>query len=105
MRCVRSWTREPTSSFARRAEGAAVDARLAKSVESANGVMRVALEDGRRVEVPIEWFPRLRDATPEQRRDLRLIGGGIGIHWPQLDEDLTVRGRLFPHPEDAQRVS
>ena len=43
--------------------------------------------------------------TPEQRRDLRLIGGGIGIHWPQLDEDLSVRGLLFPHPEDAQRVS
>ena len=57
------------------------------------------------LEVPIEWFPRLRDATPEQRRDLRLVGGGIGIHWPQLDEDLSVRGLLFPHPEDAQRVS
>ena len=50
------------------------------------------------------WFPRLREATPEQREDLRLIGGGIGIHWPQLDEDLSIRGLLFPHPEDAQRV-
>ncbi len=78
---------------------------LARSVELSNGVMRVELEDGRRLEVPIEWFPRLRDATPEQRRDLRLIGGGIGIHWPQLDEDLSVRGLLYPHPEDTQRVS
>ena len=50
------------------------------------------------------WFPRLREATPEQREDLRLIGGGIGIHWPQLDEDLSIRGLLFPHPEGAQRV-
>ena len=77
---------------------------LAKSVEFAGGVMRVVLEDGRRLEVPIEWFPRLRDATPEQRRDLQLIGG-IGIHWPQLDEDLSVRGLLYAHPEDAKRVS
>ena len=76
----------------------------AKSVEIAGGVMRVELEDGRRLEVPISWFPRLRKATPEQRRDLRLVGGGIGIHWPQLDEDLSVRGLLFPHPEGAQRV-
>jgi hypothetical protein len=77
---------------------------LAKSVEFAGGVMRVALEDGRTLEVPIAWFPRLREATPEQREDLRLIGGGIGLHWPQLDEDLSIRGLLFPHPEDAQRA-
>jgi hypothetical protein len=77
---------------------------LAKSVEFTGGVMRVALMDGRTVEVPISWFPRLREATPEQRRDLRLIGGGVGIHWPQLDEDLSVRGLLYPDPEDAQRV-
>ena len=46
----------------------------------------------------------MSEATPEQREDLRLIGGGIGIHWPQLDEDLSIRGLLFPHPGDAQRV-
>ena len=78
---------------------------LAKSVEFGDGVMRVALEDGRTLEVPISWFPKLREATLEQRRDVRLIGGGVGIHWPQLDEDLSVRGLLWPHPEDAQRVS
>lgn len=77
---------------------------LATSVEFAGGVMRVAFEDGRTLEVPISWFPRLLKATPEEREDLRLIGGGIGIHWHQLDEDLSVRGLLFPHPEDAQRV-
>ena len=77
---------------------------LAISVEFTRAVMRVALQDGRTLEVPIAWFPRLREATPEQREDLRLIGGGIGIHWPQLDEDLSIRGLLFPHPEDAQRV-
>jgi len=77
----------------------------AKSVSISGGVMRVELEDGRMLEVPISWFPRLRQATPEQRKDLRLVGGGVGIHWPQLDEDLSVRGLLFPHPEGAQRVS
>jgi len=54
----------------------------------------VALEDGRVLQVPLEWFPRLRDATPEQRRNFRLIGRGLGIHWPDLDEDLSVRGLL-----------
>jgi len=77
---------------------------LAKSVEFAGGVMRVALQDGRKLEVPLAWFPRLREATPKQRESLRLIGEGIGIHWPQLDEDLSVRGLLFPDREDAQRV-
>lgn len=69
---------------------------LAVSVEFAPGVMRVALIDGRTLEVPLAWFPRLHNATPAERSDLRLIGGGIGIHWPQLDEDLSVEGLLFP---------
>lgn len=56
----------------------------------------VELEDGRVLHVPLEWFPRLRDGTPQQRRDWRLIGGGVGIHWPQLDEDLSVRALLAP---------
>jgi len=61
--------------------------------------MRVALDDGRTLEVPLEWFPRLCAATPDQRNDVRLIGGGVGIHWPQLDEDLSVQGLLFPRRE------
>lgn len=68
---------------------------LAISVEFAEGVMRVALRDGRALEVPLDWFPRLQEATPEEREDLRLIGGGVGIHWPQLDEDLSVRALLY----------
>ncbi|MDH3625717.1 MAG: DUF2442 domain-containing protein [Myxococcales bacterium] len=68
---------------------------LAISVEFAEGVMRVALQDGRALEVPLGWFPRLQEATPEEREDLRLIGGGVGIHWPQLDEDLSVRALLY----------
>ena len=54
----------------------------------------VALADGREVLVPLEWFPRLRDATEAQRKNWRLIGGGIGIHWQTVDEDISVESLL-----------
>ncbi len=56
--------------------------------------LRVTLADGREIAVPLVWFPRLLDATPEQRGNWRLIGRGQGIHWPDLDEDLSVAGLL-----------
>jgi hypothetical protein len=56
--------------------------------------MFVLLEDGREVSIPIHWFPTLRDATPEQRNKWRFIGGGEGIHWEDLDEDILVEGLL-----------
>lgn len=54
----------------------------------------VKLEDGRSITVPISWFPRLVKATPEERADWYFIGGGLGIHWPKLDEDISVEGLL-----------
>ncbi len=54
----------------------------------------VILADGREVSVPMEWFPRLRDATDKQRQNWRLIGGGIGIHWEAIDEDISVESLL-----------
>jgi hypothetical protein len=54
----------------------------------------VHLEDGRSVSAPLEWFPRLRDASETDRRQWRLIGRGVGIHWEAIDEDLSVRGLL-----------
>jgi len=51
----------------------------------------VRLEDGREIGVPLEWFPKLRSATPDQRNQWRLIGSGVGIHWEELDEDISVR--------------
>jgi hypothetical protein len=56
--------------------------------------LRVVLADGRELSVPLEWFPRLRDATAEQRKRWRLIGRGQGIHWPDVDEDISVAGLL-----------
>jgi Protein of unknown function (DUF2442) len=54
----------------------------------------VSLADGRRVSAPLVWFPRLLHASPEARADWRLIGDGIGIHWSQVDEDISVKGLL-----------
>jgi hypothetical protein len=62
----------------------------AVDVETTDTVLRVTLADGRELSAPLEWFPRLRDATPEQRGHWRLIGGGEGIHWPDVDEDIAV---------------
>ena len=57
-------------------------------------MLNVQLSDGREIRVPLEWFPKLRDATKEQQGNWRLIGKGIGIHWVELDEDLSVAGLL-----------
>jgi hypothetical protein len=57
-------------------------------------MLQVFLSDGREIRVPLEWFPILRDASPEERLHWRLIGKGIGIHWPGLDEDLSLEGLL-----------
>ena len=57
-------------------------------------MMHVRLLDGREINVPIEWFPKLRGATDEQRKNWRLIGKGIGIHWEDIDEDISVASLL-----------
>ncbi len=65
-------------------------AALAQSVEFDDDMMHVFLADGRVVSVPIIWFPVLHEATPEQRARYEIGGSGIGLHWPELDEDLSV---------------
>ena len=57
-------------------------------------ILFVALSDGRTVGTPIAWYPRLQDASETQRGNWRLIGEGDGIHWPDLDEDLSLEGML-----------
>jgi hypothetical protein len=53
-------------------------------------MMHVRLLDGREISIPVEWFPKLRDATESQRKKWRLIGKGVGIHWEEIDEDISV---------------
>ncbi len=67
---------------------------LAVDVRFSEDALHVSLSDGREVLVPLEWFPRLRDATPEQRKNWRLIARGIGIHWEDIDEDISVASLL-----------
>ena len=56
--------------------------------------LTVDLMDGRTIAVPLAWYPRLFNATPEQRDHWKLAGGGFGIHWPEIDEDLSTEGLL-----------
>jgi hypothetical protein len=66
----------------------------ATGVTTTDGMLRVHLADGREIAIPLEYFPRLRDATAEQLAQWEIIGGGYGIHWEDLDEDISVRGLL-----------
>lgn len=67
---------------------------LAESVRVTDDELIVALVDGRTISVPLVWFPRLLHATPEQRANVELLGDGEGMHWPDVDEDLSVAGLL-----------
>lgn len=68
--------------------------------------MSVDLADGRTIIVPLAWYPRLLDATPAQRQNWQPCGGGFGIHWPDIDEDLSTQGLLAgaPAPRRAETV-
>ncbi len=67
---------------------------LAKAVSFGDEMMHVTLFDGRVIGVPLAWFPRLLEASPEQRERCQIGGGGVGLHWPDLDEELSVAGLL-----------
>ena len=67
---------------------------LAVAVCCGDEMIRVQLSDGREISAPLEWFPSLRDASSAQRANWRAIGRGIGIHWPDLDEDISIESLL-----------
>ena len=60
----------------------------------ANEMLYIRLTDGREIGSPITWFPRLMNATAKQKKNWRFIGNGIGIHWEDIDEDISVEGLL-----------
>jgi hypothetical protein len=66
----------------------------ASSVRVSDDALIVDLSDGRTVSAPLAWYPRLLDGTAVERADHQLIGEGLGIHWPRLDEDISVEGIL-----------
>ena len=69
-----------------------------KDVRCDDDMLIVDLLDGRTISVPLAWYPRLLHATPEQRKNWQPCGGGFGIHWPDIDEDLSTEGLLRGSP-------
>jgi hypothetical protein len=67
---------------------------LAQQITVTDETLTVDLVDGRSIAVPLEWYPRLSHATPEERNHWRLIGRGEGIHWPDIDEDISIENLL-----------
>ena len=77
----------------------------ATNVSSTEDALTVELADGRSISVPLSWYPRLVHATQRERDHWRLIGDGEGIHWPDLDEDLSVEGLLAGWPSGESERS
>ena len=77
----------------------------AQTVTLDTDLLVVELLDGRVLSVPLAWFPRLVAATPTERRNWRLVGHGEGIHWPDLDEDISVAGLLAGYASTESQAS
>lgn len=80
-------------------------AALAAKVEFTGDALNVVLSDGRTVSVPLAWYPRLLHGTPSEQANWRLVGSGGGIHWPDLDEDISVRNILDGRTSGESRSS
>jgi hypothetical protein len=73
-----------------------------KDVRFTEDTLAVDLFDGRTIIVPLAWYPRLLEATPQQRQNWQISGGGYGLHWPEVDEDLSTEGLLRGAPAAAE---
>ena len=80
------------------------DARV-RAVDVTEDLIRAYLVDGRIITVPLSWSWRLTKATPTQRANYRIIGDGVGVHWPDVDEDISVRGMLDGAPAPRPKLS
>jgi len=77
----------------------------ASAVEVTPDALKVELADGRTITAPLVWFPRLVHGTPIERSHFRLIGDGEGIHWPDLDEDISIEGIVAGRPSGESQAS
>jgi hypothetical protein len=82
-----------------------IRAAVARNVSVTDDSLIVDLDDGRTITVPLAWFPRLLNGSDDERKDFRLIGRGEGIHWPQLDEDISVEGLIAGRSSGESRRS
>jgi hypothetical protein len=78
---------------------------LAIDVKVTEATLNVDLSDGRSLSVPLSWYPRLDNATPAERDKWEFIGDGRGIHWPDIDEDISVQGLLAGKPSNESQAS
>ena len=85
--------------------GLATETPEATRVRVTDDALVVELRDGRTVSIPLKWYPRLAEGRPSERRNWELIGPGIGIHWPDLDEDISVEGVLLGLPSNESPAS
>jgi hypothetical protein len=76
-----------------------------KNIEVTDETITAYLVDGRVISVPLAWSWRLSEATPEQRANYEIIGDGQGIHWPEIDEDISAEGMLYGVPAPRPRKS
>jgi hypothetical protein len=76
-----------------------------KDVQITEDALSVTLMDGRVISVPLAWYPRLLDASNTQRENWKIAGGGYGIHWPDVDEDLSTEGLLRGAPAVPRQPS
>ena len=74
-------------------------------VEMSESTLSVGLSDGRTISVPIDWYPRLAHATEKERANWRIIGTGHGVHWEDIDEDISVEGLLARSPSAESQSS
>jgi len=82
-----------------------IEVPLAEDVTVTDDRLRVDLSDGRSIVVPLAWYPRLLHASPAERKNWRQIGKGKGIHWEDVDEDISVEGLLAGRPSGESQTS
>ena len=82
-----------------------IEVPFAESITVTEDTLSIDLSDGRTISVPLTWFPRLLYSRPDERNNWRLIGKGHGIHWEDIDEDISVEGLLYGKPSGESQES
>lgn len=78
---------------------------LVEDVKITKDTLSADLSDGRKISVPLEWFPRLLHATSKERKNWRLVGKGQGIYWEDIDEDISIEGLISGRPSGESQIS
>ncbi len=78
---------------------------VAMTVDVTDDTISVELSDGRNISAPLTWYPRLEHATSKERKNWELLGSGSGIHWPEVDEDISVESLVAGRPSNESQAS